>query len=72
MITFSEFVNKVKSRHDNYSFEFRYGQTLMNTLYLVWPEKHKEITTLEYDCFYDDSKVDILLTKLAKEWPPLN
>lgn len=69
MISFNKFVNKIEEIYDSYAFELRYGQTVMNTLYLVWPEKYNQITKGEYDCFYDDSKASILLDKLSKEWP---
>jgi hypothetical protein len=40
----------------------------MNTLYNVWPEKYKELTTNKEDCFYDDGMVKLTLDKLEKEW----
>ena len=47
---------------------WRYGQTLMNVLYDVWPDKHNRIMHTEYDCFYSDENAAKLLDKLEKEW----
>ena len=41
----------------------------MNVLYEFWPEKYREITAGEHDCFYDDSKVGATLERLEREWP---
>ena len=68
MITFNEFLKKVDKTYNYYSFELRYGQTIMNTLYNVWPEKHKELLASTEDCFYDDGMVKLTLDKLEKEW----
>lgn len=65
-MTFEQFVSSVD--HDFHTNELRYGQTLMNKLSGVWPEKYKELTHTENDCFYNDSVVDCTLTKLRKEW----
>lgn len=46
----------------------RLGQTLMNHLYNVWPEKYNEITATEYDCFYDDKLFEKTLNKLKEDW----
>lgn len=51
---------------------WRYGQTLMNVLYDVWPDKHNRIMHTEYDCFYSDGNVAKLLDKLEKEWNESN
>ena len=50
---------------DNY---LRYGQILMNILSEFDPEMYKNIIGTEYDCFYDNTKVDLLLDKLRVEW----
>lgn len=50
---------------DNY---LRYGQILMNTLSEFDPATYKNIVGTEYDCFYDNAKVEILLDKLRVEW----
>jgi hypothetical protein len=79
MITFNEFLEKVddtfmshqagrsngKIKAEN---QWRYGQTIMNVLYDVWPEKYNEITGGHFDCFYDTTIVKLTLSKLAKEW----
>ena len=48
--------------------QWRYGQTVMNVLYEVWPEKYKEISNSEYNCFYTNALVKDALSKLEKEW----
>jgi hypothetical protein len=40
----------------------------MNVLYQVWPEKYKEISGGDYDCFYDDGTVRLTLDFLKKGW----
>jgi len=69
MISFKNFVDLVDDSYYQGSFELRHGQTLMNLLNNIWLEKYKKISGGEYDCFYDDGKVSILLEKLEKEWP---
>lgn len=46
----------------------RYGQNVMNQLYIVWPEKHKEIIGSDYDCFYNDRIVPLTFEQLEQEW----
>lgn len=48
--------------------QWRYGQTIMNVLWDVWPDKYNEIKDSDCDCFYNNSKVNIALEKLKKEW----
>ena len=67
-ISFKDFLQLVDVTYNHYSFELRYGQTIMNTLYDVWPEKHKELLASKEDCFYDDGMVKLTLDKLEKEW----
>lgn len=68
MITFKQFLKMVDETYNDHPFTFRYGQTIMNVLHQVWPEKYKEIMQINYDCFYDDGMVRITLDKLEKEW----
>jgi len=65
-ITYSDFRNKVDN--DLKRYNLRYGQTVMNTLSEVWPEKSKQLTSSEWDCFYNDNKAEILLNYLEKIW----
>ena len=51
-ISFKDFLQLVDDTYNHYSFELRYGQTIMNTMYNVWPEKYKELVASEEDCFY--------------------
>jgi len=67
-ISFKDFLQLADDTYNHYSFELRYGQTIMNTLYNVWPEKYKELVASEEDCFYDDRMVKLTLDKLEKEW----
>ena len=67
-ISFKDFLQLVDDTYNYYSFELRYGQTIMNTLYSVWPEKYKELVASKEDCFYDDGMVKLTLDKLEKEW----
>lgn len=68
MITFNEFLKRVDQTYMDHSFEWRYGQTIMNVLAEVWPDKHIELVASEDDCFYDDKMVQTTLNKLEKEW----
>ena len=67
-ISFKDFLQLVDDTYNHYSFELRYGQTIMNTLYNVWPEKYKELVASKEDCFYDDGMVKLTLYKLEQEW----
>jgi hypothetical protein len=66
--SFEEFLELVDKTYDDHSFEFRYGQTVMNVLSEIWPYKYRELIVEYYDCFYDDGMVKITLDKLKKEW----
>ena len=65
-MTYSDFRNKIDQNLKQYGL--RYGQTVMNTLSEVWPDKHKELTSTDLDCFYNDKKTDTLLSYLEKTW----
>lgn len=78
-MTFEEFLRKVDDTFISHQAarsggkisvanQWRYGQTVMNVLYDAWPEKYKELTGSEYDCFYSNSNVESTLGKLEKEW----
>lgn len=67
-MTFEQFVQKVDNFYYDHSFEMRYGQSLMNILHKVWPEKYKEISGGDLDCFYDDGIVKLTLDYLEKNW----
>lgn len=51
--------------------QWRYGQTLMNVLWDVWPEKYNEIKDSDINCFYSNNTVNIVINKLEKEWNEL-
>jgi hypothetical protein len=63
---FEEFLKLVDQTYD--SFNWRYGQCLMNVLYSVDKTKYENLLATENDCYYDDSMVRITLDKLQKEW----
>jgi hypothetical protein len=65
-MTFEEFTKLVDQTYD--SFNWRYGQCLMNVLYSVDKTKYENLLATENDCYYDDSMVRITLDKLKKEW----
>jgi hypothetical protein len=67
-ISFKDFLQLVDDTYNHYVFRWRYGQTIMNTLYTVWPDKYKEMIDTKEDCFYDDGIVKLTLDKLEKEW----
>ena len=67
-----EFMIKVdRFYHDNEP-KMRYGQTIMNMLYQVWPDWYNKITGTDLDCFYDDGIVRFTLEYLKKEWDDTN
>jgi predicted nucleotide-binding protein (sugar kinase/HSP70/actin superfamily) len=79
MISFNEFLQKVDDTFLNHQAarsrgkikaenQWRYGQTVMNVLWEVWPEKHKQIQGTDLDCFYCNSTVDLALDHLEKNW----
>ena len=68
MITFKEFLDQVDQTYYQYSFQWRYGQTIMNVLHGVYPKKYNEIVATDYDCYYNDGTVRFTLDKLEKEW----
>lgn len=67
-MNYNDFLSDVDATYFRHSFEWRYGQTIMNILSNIWPEKYKEISGSQYDCFYDDGIVSLTLDKLKKEW----
>jgi hypothetical protein len=66
-ITFVEFLDMVDQTFHKHH-ELRYGQTIMNILYELWPSKHSELVSNHVDCFYDDDNIEYVLSHLKKEW----
>jgi hypothetical protein len=65
------FINHQASRSDgkiSAANQWRYGQTLMNVLWDVWPEKYNEIKDSDINCFYSNRTVAMVMDKLEKEW----
>jgi len=67
-MTFKQFLNRVDKFYYENEFELRYGQSIMNILYQVRPDKYKEITQTDLDCFYDDGTVKSTLDYLERTW----
>jgi hypothetical protein len=67
-MTYEQFIQEVDRTYDDHSFEWRYGQTLMNVLSEIWPDKYRELTYTYCDCFYDDRMVDSVKNKLKQDW----
>jgi hypothetical protein len=65
-MSYSEFRKKID--HDLKKYSLRYGQTVMNTLSEVWPDKHRELISTDLDCFYNDNKTNTTLSYLEKVW----
>lgn len=68
---FNQFLDVVNQTYDSGDHELRYGQIIMNVLYQIWPEKYKEISNTEYDCYYEDGwsfATSQTLEKLSNEW----
>jgi hypothetical protein len=66
--SFEEFIDLVDKTYDDHSFELRYGQTVMNVLSEIWPDKYRELIYNYLDCFYDDGMVASVLDNLKKNW----
>jgi len=67
-MTFDQFLNRIDKVYYENEFELRHGQVVMNVLHQVWPEKYKEISDGDYDCFYDDGTVRFTLDYLERVW----
>jgi len=65
-MTYEKFLNLIDQSHSQ--FNWRYGQSLMNVLHGVWPEKYKEIVESDYDPYYSESNVPRVLKSLEDDW----
>lgn len=65
MTSYKEYLQTVD--HTYNTFGWRYGQTIMNVLHAIYPQKYNELVMTENDCYYDDNKVPNTL-KLIEEW----
>ena len=45
----------------------RYGQSIFNESYKLYPKETDELRATQYDCFYNDDKVEIFLEKLNEK-----
>lgn len=66
MITYKEYLQLVDNTYN--TFNWRYGQTLMNVLHAVNPKKYKELVETEYDCYYNENIVEKTLKTLQQTW----
>ena len=69
-MTYQEFVKLVDQTSNN--FNWRYGQSLMNVLHGVWPEKYNQIVDSDNDPYYSDDTVPKVLQLLKQDWKPTN
>lgn len=67
MTTYDEYIDLVNQTYN--TFNWRYGQTVMNVLHAVWPSKYNTLVNTEHDCYYEETKVKDTLLLLSKEWP---
>jgi hypothetical protein len=67
-IPFKDFLQLVDDTYNHYSFELRYGQTIMNVLHGANPFLYNQIVSTDSDCYYDDGIVRLTLQKLEQEW----
>ena len=76
-MTYQQFLQKVDDTFLEYQAsrgkvsaanQWRYGQTVMNVLWDVWPEKYTQITGSDIDCFYDNGIIRLTLEKLEQDW----
>ena len=70
MMTYQEFLKLVDQTSNN--LNWRYGQSLMNVLYSVWPEKYNEITQSGDDPYYREDQISQTLKSLKENWKPTN
>jgi hypothetical protein len=68
MLSFEQFLNRVDKVYYENEFELRHGQVVMNVLHQIRPDKYKEISGGDYDCFYDDGTVRFTLDYLERVW----
>lgn len=67
-MTFEEFMSRV-----DYTFQLnhpnlRYGQTIMNVLFEVWPEEYTKIKDSDNNCFYYNGNCEYVLNYLENIW----
>jgi len=65
-MSFEEFLKLVDQTYN--SFNWRYGQCVMNVLHAVDKNKYENLLATENDCYYNDSMVLVTLNKLKTEW----
>ena len=67
-MSYEEFLKEI-DRTSSY-LNWRYGQSLMNVLHGIWPEKYEELVNLELDCYYREDIVPATLKFLKADWKP--
>jgi hypothetical protein len=69
-MVYNDFIKLVDQTSNQ--FNWRRGQSLMNVLHGVWPEKYQQITGTDRDCYYDDNKIKTTIELLIINWNPDN
>lgn len=69
-MTYQDFIKLVDQTSSHFSW--RYGQSLMNVLHGVWPEKYQEIVESDLDPYYTEKNVSKILKLLQDNWNPTN
>lgn len=67
-MTFEEFLQKVDCFYYDNQPHIRYGQSIMNVLYNIYPDWHKRIIGTDLDCFYDNNTIKFTLEYLEQDW----
>ena len=68
MTSFKEFLKFVDETFN--SFNWRYGQCIMNVLHATNPKIYKKLVATEFDCYYKDNLTDttITLKEIQRNW----
>lgn len=57
--------NIIMSRYTDYKkIGLRKGQSIFNACYAMFSTETNKLRATEFDCYYDDEKIDIFLDKL--------
>lgn len=68
-MTFREYIDAANRYYvQNVPYGQRYGQALMNFLYLVSPEKYELVTGKDIDPFYRDELIPEFINFLSDTW----
>ena len=62
-------MNRIKNIKEMAKFRpshIRYGQSIFNDAYSLYPNETNELRATEYDCYYDDSRIDLFLARIQQ------